>query len=104
MKTRRLALVTGATSGIGRAYAERFARDGFDLIITGRHRAELGALARGLEQRRGARVTQVIAELSSEKDISAFVGRIQRLEGLDALVNNAGYGIGFPFRAAGRRS
>jgi short-subunit dehydrogenase len=100
MEACRLALVTGATSGIGRAYAERFAHDGFDLIITGRRKAALGQLAAGLKERCGVQVTAVIAELSQEKDVAALVRRVQRLQRLDALVNNAGYGTGLPFRAA----
>ena len=97
MGQRRTALITGATSGIGRAFAERLARDGHDLIITGRRRVELQALATGLAKRAGVSVTPLIVELSREKDVASLVHRIEGLEGLDALVSNAGYGIGLPF-------
>ena len=97
MGQRRTALITGATSGIGRAFAERLARDGHDLIITGRRRVELQALATGLAERAGVRVTPLIVELSREKDVASLVHRIEALGGLDALVSNAGYGIGLPF-------
>lgn len=97
---RRLAVITGATSGIGRAFAERFARDGYDLLLTGRRAAELRVLADRLAKRTGARVTTLIVELSSEKAVSALVRRIEKLERVDVLVSNAGYGSGLDFRDA----
>jgi uncharacterized protein len=100
VEPRRTALVTGATSGIGRAFAERFARDSFDLIITGRRAPLLKKLAAGIEKRFGVAVTPVLAELSAAKDVAALVRRIGRLPRLDALVSNAGFGIGLPFTGA----
>jgi short-subunit dehydrogenase len=100
MKKRTTALVTGATSGIGRAFAERLARDGHDLVLTGRRRIELRRLASDIRHSTGVRVTPLIVELSREKDVAALVRRIRSLEGLDVLVSNAGYGIGLHFRQA----
>jgi uncharacterized protein len=100
VEPRRTALVTGATSGIGRAFAERFARDGFDLIITGRRAPQLKRLAAGIGKRLGVAVTPVLAELSAAKDVDALVRRIEQLPRLDALVSNAGFGIGLPFAGA----
>jgi len=95
-----MAVITGATSGIGRAFAERLARDGYDLLVTGRRASVLRGLAATLAKQAGVRVTTVIAELSSEKEVSALVRRIEKLQRVDALVNNAGYGSGLAFRKA----
>lgn len=100
MKKRTTALVTGATSGIGRAFAERLARDGHDLILTGRRGVELRQLASAIQHSTGVRATPLIVELSRERDLAGLVRRLQRLEGLDVLVSNAGYGIGLHFRQA----
>jgi len=97
---RKLAVITGATSGIGRAFAERLARDGYDLLVTGRRASVLRGLAAALAKETGARVTTVIAELSNEKEVSALVRRIEKLERIDVLVSNAGYGSGLAFRQA----
>lgn len=97
---RRTACVTGATSGIGRAFAERLARDGFDLILTGRREALLRKLASGLARQFGVSVTPLVAELSTRGDVAGLVRRIGRLPRLDMLVSNAGFGIGLPFAEA----
>ncbi|WP_371774170.1 SDR family NAD(P)-dependent oxidoreductase [Streptomyces sp. NBC_01438] len=82
----KLALVTGATSGIGRAFAERFAADGYDLIVVGRRRDRLAAFASGHP---GVRVRTVAADLSTEEGIDS-VAEYCADEPLDVLVNNAG--------------
>jgi hypothetical protein len=97
---RKLAVVTGATSGIGRAFAERLARDGYDLLITGRRASVLRGLASDLEARTSARVTVVIAELSNERDVAGLVRRVGKLQRVDVLVSNAGHGSGLAFREA----
>jgi len=85
------ALVTGATSGIGAAFANRLAREGFDLILHGRRRKELMDRAENLESSYGASVEIIIAELSRGEEIGKVEERISGLDRLDMLVNNAGY-------------
>lgn len=88
--TRQLALVTGASSGIGLAYAQALARRGCDLILVGRRRERLDALADEVSAV-GARAEVVVADLGAAAGI-AEVTSLCRDRPLDVLVNNAGVG------------
>ncbi|MEW1690579.1 SDR family NAD(P)-dependent oxidoreductase [Streptomyces sp. NPDC091265] len=81
-----LALVTGATSGIGKAFAERLAADGYDLVIVGRRQERLEEFAAAHPE---VGVRPVVADLSSDEGIDT-VARIAATEPLTLLVNNAG--------------
>jgi short-subunit dehydrogenase len=87
------ALVTGASSGIGRDFARELARRGHPLIITARREAELEELAQELRQAHHADVRVLSADLSQPGSAEALWQRILK-EGLqvDLLVNNAGFG------------
>ena len=85
--TRRIALVTGASSGIGEAFARRLARDGFELILVARRRDQLEQLARDLG---GAEI--LTADLTLPEDLARVEARIAAAPELDLLVNNAGFG------------
>ena len=84
--TSKLALVTGATSGIGHAFASRLAADGYDLVIAGRRQDRLEAFA---AEHPGVRVRAVTADLATAQGIDA-VAEIVAGEPVDLLVNNAG--------------
>ena len=81
-----LALITGASSGIGRAFAERFAADGHDLVVVGRRRERLDELAAALP---GTEVQVVVADLATADGLDA-VAAIAAQRPIDVLVNNAG--------------
>lgn len=81
-----LALVTGATSGIGKAFAERLASDGYDLIVVGRREERLKEFAAAHPE---VDVRTVAADLSTEDGIDTLA-RICADEPLDMLINNAG--------------
>jgi uncharacterized protein len=90
----RTALITGASSGIGEAFAEVFAAEGFDLVITARREDRLAAVAARLAERHGTRV-EIIVEDLADRDAPARLCAEIAARGLtiDVLVNNAGYGV-----------
>jgi short-subunit dehydrogenase len=88
---RPCAFVTGATSGIGAAFANRLAEQGFDLILHGRRQEKLAKRAEDLERTHNISAKIVIAELSGAEDIKKIEEHIQSLDRLDMLINNAGY-------------
>jgi short-subunit dehydrogenase len=81
-----LALVTGASSGIGRAYADRLAADGYDLIVVGRRQDRLDELAAAWPD---VAVQVVVADLSTDDGVDA-VAELCSTRALTLLVNNAG--------------
>jgi short-subunit dehydrogenase len=84
------ALVTGASSGIGAAFATRLARDGYDLTLVARTRTRLEELATRLCADGGA-VEVLVADLSDPRGVDATVAVVADAP-LDLLVNNAGFG------------
>ncbi len=92
--TRRTALVTGASSGIGEAFADVFAAHGFDLVLVARREEKLRAVAQRLEAQHGVRARVFVADLAVPGAASRLAAAVAA-EGLvvDALVNNAGYGV-----------
>ena len=98
---RRSVLITGASSGIGEAFAEVFAQAGFDLVITARREDRLEAVAARLSQRHGSRVEVIAADLADPNAPERLCRELQaRGLTIDALVNNAGYGIPGAFAAS----
>jgi uncharacterized protein len=92
--TPRTALITGASSGIGEAFAEVFAAHGFDLVISARREDRLRAVAAGLEQRHGVRVLVFVADHARPETAERLCAEIaSRGLTIDVLVNNAGYGV-----------
>jgi uncharacterized protein len=90
-----LALITGASSGIGEAYAEQLARDSWDLIVVARRRDRLDDLARGLDEH-DVRVRVIAADLADETQLAQLLAEAAEME-LDLLVNNAALAHYMPF-------
>lgn len=90
----KTALVTGASAGIGRAFAELLAARGYGVVLTARRGDRLDALARQLAAEHGVATHVIVADLS-EPDASARIADAVAAQGLhiDLLVNNAGYGV-----------
>lgn len=83
-------LITGASSGIGAVYAERFARRGHDLVLVARDQARLEALAARLHQETGVEVQTLPADLTQRDDLAAVEARLRDDARIGILINNAG--------------
>lgn len=83
-------LITGASSGIGTVYAERFARRGHDLVLVARDKARLESLAARLRQDTGVAVDVLPADLTDRTDLAAVEARLRDDARIGILVNNAG--------------
>ena len=90
----RTALVTGASAGIGKAFAERLAEHGYALVLTARRADRLEALATTLRAAHGVTVHVLPADLADPAAPAALCAALEaRSLTIDLLVNNAGYGV-----------
>lgn len=87
-----VALITGASSGIGASYARSLSSQGFETILVARRRERLENLARELEQTTSNKATVLVADLSKLNDINSVAEKIKESNKLDVLINNAGFG------------
>jgi short-subunit dehydrogenase len=87
----KTAVITGATTGIGAAYARRLAKDGYNLVITGRRKEIIQKLTDDIVKQYGIKIDLVIAELSDDNDFQKLVDVIKTKEDIEFLINNAGY-------------
>jgi NADP-dependent 3-hydroxy acid dehydrogenase YdfG len=90
-----ITLITGATSGIGRACAARFAREGHNLIITGRRKERLDKLADELQNNHNIKVLVLNFDIRNQKEVEKAVSSLsEEWKNIDILVNNAGLAVG----------
>jgi short-subunit dehydrogenase len=90
MTTQSTVLITGASTGIGATYAERFAQRGHDLVLVARDQARLDALAQRLRDEHQVAVDVLQADLTKQADLSAVEARLRDDARIDILINNAG--------------
>jgi len=93
------ALITGASSGIGAVYADRFAARGYDLVLVARRESRLQTLAAQLRERYGVAVEILVADLTEDAGIRAVEEVLQNNAAIDTLINNAGTAKMAPFLA-----
>jgi uncharacterized protein len=87
-----VALITGASSGIGAAYADRLAGRGFDLILVARRQERLDGLAERLRKTHGRNIEVFPADLGNAGDLARVEALIRTRQDIEILVNNAGLG------------
>jgi short-subunit dehydrogenase len=91
MSTRKIAVVTGASSGIGEVYADRLAQRGYDLVLVARRLDRLDALAADITAKHGAHVRVLQADLTKDADLTHVESVLETNEDVALLVNNAGW-------------
>src|SRR5574344_1188527 len=90
-----IALITGATSGIGEAVALKLAMKGYDLIITGRRRSRLSTLASSIEKDYKVRTLPLVFDVCSLVEVEKHLSNLPaNWSNIDILVNNAGLAVG----------
>ncbi|MFJ9151648.1 SDR family NAD(P)-dependent oxidoreductase [Streptomyces sp. NPDC102270] len=92
----KTAVVTGASAGLGAAYAQRLADRGYDLILVARNTARLETLASDIRSRTGRAVDIVTADLTDAAEISVVEERLRTDESIEILINNAGGAVFAP--------
>ena len=91
----KIAVVTGATSGIGEAVAVMLAKDGYDLVITGRREGRLQEVAKKLVSENNVKVLALSFDVRSLESVEKYLGNLpQEWKNIDVLVNNAGLAVG----------
>jgi uncharacterized protein len=95
-KIKGIALITGASTGIGAIYADRLAKRGYDLILVARNQSRLTALAGRLKNETGRSVETIAADLNDKADLARIETTLRTDTNITLLVNNAGVGGAAP--------
>ncbi|WP_346238216.1 SDR family NAD(P)-dependent oxidoreductase [Niabella insulamsoli] len=91
----KIVLITGATSGFGKACAEKFAANHYDLIVTGRRNDRLHELSEALREAHGIRVLSLNFDIRDKNAVNAQINALPKeWQPIDILINNAGLAVG----------
>ncbi|MBG9376873.1 SDR family NAD(P)-dependent oxidoreductase [Panacibacter sp. DH6] len=91
----RIILVTGATSGFGKAIAEKFAANGWHCIITGRRAGRLNEIAAALREQHAVNVLPLVFDVQQKEAVFAQITNLpEQWQHIDVVVNNAGLALG----------
>jgi 3-hydroxy acid dehydrogenase / malonic semialdehyde reductase len=91
----KIIMVTGATSGFGRATAAKFAGNGYNIIITGRRKERLDELERELLLNSGIHILSLNFDVRNREEVSSVISNMpDEWKNIDILVNNAGLAVG----------
>ena len=88
-----VAVITGASAGIGKVYADRFAKRGYDLLLVARRKDRLDGLSKELQHKYGVKVDTLVADLTKHEDLEKVGKTIASNERVSVLVNNAGTAV-----------
>ncbi|MFX1408232.1 MAG: SDR family NAD(P)-dependent oxidoreductase [Promethearchaeota archaeon] len=88
-----VALITGASSGIGAEFARQLASQGFDLILIARRKEKLKDISEKLTKTHSINAEFLITDLSKVPENQMVIKRIAELDNIDILINNAGFGV-----------
>ncbi len=91
----KIVMITGATSGFGKAIAEKFAENGYNIIITGRRKELLTALEKELGTHGNIKVLSLNFDVRNKDEVNTIIGNLpEEWKAIDILVNNAGLAAG----------
>lgn len=86
------ALITGASTGIGAVYADRLAKQGYDLILVARSQDKLNALTTTISDETGRNISNITADLTHKPDLLKIEAMLKTNNDISMLINNAGVG------------
>ena len=92
-ENKRLAVVTGASGGLGGEFSHQLAGRGYHLVLTGRRKERLQVLAEGLRKQYSIQVEVLPANLANVEQVRWLENELRKLERIDLLINNAGFGL-----------
>jgi len=94
----KIAFITGATSGFGKAFAEKFASNGYDLILNGRREERLEEISSALQKRFNIAILLLPFDVRQQHDVFTSINNIPpEWQQIDVLINNAGLALGRDF-------
>ena len=94
---KEIAFISGATSGIGAAFANHYAREGYDLIITGHPDDKILLCVEELKEKYDVNIEIILADFANENDIRRVEEILGSNHRIEVLINNAGFVFGIPF-------
>jgi hypothetical protein len=94
---KKVAFISGATSGLGAAFARHFAQQGYDLIITGHPDDKISLDIEELKIKNNVNIEIILADFANENDVARTEEIIKKNKEIDVLINNAGFFFGKPF-------
>jgi len=98
----KIILITGASSGLGKATAEKFAAEGWNLILTARRKEKLAVVVNDIEKKYGVKTLSLIFDVQDKKAVFEHLGNLPKeWQAINVLLNNAGLALGRdPFEEA----
>lgn len=93
--TKKIALITGASAGIGAACAHKLAEDGYDLILCARREERLELLSKEIQNTHQNKILQIILDVQNQAEVKEKLGKLpEEWKNIDVLINNAGLSQG----------